>query len=287
MPFDTAYIQSAVGRRIGLSLPGFSYADVTVGNPAYAGSFFQIQEICTIRLNVINDVLIDVDLNYFMPNKFLGSWQIGANTGETDPTGDRIYRVTGTNDPNFQGRLTETEVKLFRVSSHVIGDPNNSWLLTQLENIDDCDFTLFGKTIIFGGMAISTDALLRRKNVLRGDIFNRPPPIEDKSFPPLLGAVGLYLVPGVELESASYTASAINIMQNSGTAYDDSPCLNDEVFDCDTLAQDYVAANPGFYLSEQLCVAGRSGVTCSITQFVKLSDRCDEVGLWTEGPPPP
>jgi hypothetical protein len=283
MAISREYTIEPDGQRIGLTLPDFGYSDVFSENFSYPGSAFQIQEIATILLDVSDPKGIDVNMKWFIPNRYVGSWQILRDTGVV--VGDRrVYAYGGTDEQAYQGRITEYEFKLSRTSWHTIGDATQNPRAYSQILLDGCNSGTVGAEIVVGDEIISGDRYIDDKNVLIGKIYNLPPPLEDRQFFAQLGGVGLYLSQDVTLTSASYTASVINVLNHGGEVIPAFTCQTLEIIDCNQQFLDKIAITQGVYAGKADCEIAE-GVECVMLDFF-VSAECGFATSWVPITPP-
>jgi hypothetical protein len=186
------------------------------GSPQfYPGSLVQVEEIITIFTSIVQEHLVDTDLNWWQPKKYIGSYQILSEIGEPlHYEGD-------------DGYIVDTIQNIRRYSWYTI-TANPLVPVGQGENvsIQDCSFTSvpgilidpITDTLVVGAQKLydyGDDAAL-----FRGYQTIRPAPLADTKFFRKIGGVGLYLQPGVEGIGIDYTARIVNDIY---TAYSPEP----------------------------------------------------------------
>lgn len=280
--FERAYRVTALdSQRTALTANALNFSSIWDGNIAYAGSIVQVEESCSILVETADPAAIDVDLEYYQPNRYLGTYQIGIDTGEV-VDGSPLYRFPGHNHPDVQGRILAGRMTLFRYTNYVIGDANGLQTLSQIGELNACNTATFGTQIGFGGVLLSVEDYLEKRSVFKTKAYQKPPTTEDRRFFGKLNAVGLYLKPGVVLQEADYKALVINVIQVSDFIYDEFTCQTLNPVNCSQQAIDYAASSPGFYLDKGECDMATGTDCVDATRF--LSNECGDVGGWVARP---
>jgi len=273
------YSVVGTGPRFNLNLTEYVYSDIIPTNTIYSGGFFAIQEVATIVLDITDPKLIDTDFNYFEPNRFLGSWQILRNTGILAPGGGFSYEFGGTNEPTEQGFFLKTVCKLDRISYHSIGDLTAQPRLGGVSHVDNCNFFTIGATIEVGPLTLTGELQEAEENIYLTRNYITPPPLQTKTFSPILASLGVFIKPGVALLSARWDCSAINILSTDTAIEQAFSCRVVADVDCNQIAIDYTNNNANAYLTQGDCLNANPGGNCQVVNII-IDNRCGPTAIW-------
>lgn len=273
------YSVVGTGPRFNLNLSNYDYSDIIPTNTIYSGGFFAIQEVATIVLDITKPELIDTDFNYFEPNRFLGSWQILRNTGILAPGGGFSYEFGGTDEPTEQGFFLKTACKLERISYHSVGDLTAQPRLGGVSHVDNCNFFTIGATIEVGPLTLTGELQEDQENIYLTRNYITPPPLQNKTFSPILASLGIFTKPGVTLLTSRWDCAAINILTTDTQIEQAFSCRVIADVDCNQLAIDYAASHPGIFLDLASCDAAAGGTPCVMVD-ITVDNRCGSTTFW-------
>jgi hypothetical protein len=184
----------------------------------YPGSIIQVQEILTIITRIADASVVDVDLDWFDPKKYLGTYQVIDFDGVTSHAeGD-------------DGYLVGTYQKIKRYSWYTIAaNPNVPIALDEGFIVNDCNFYSVAEVYLFPGTNTPLPGFRLResgegKPLLRGYTSRTAAPLADTDFNARIGGVGLHLKPGVEGVRIEYAVSIINDIYTDYEPFPVSTC---------------------------------------------------------------
>jgi hypothetical protein len=276
---DQLYTVTGTSPRLSLALNSYTYADILPVNTVFAGGFFAIQEIATLVFSIDEPHLVDVNFNYFEPNALIGSWQVLRNTGILDPGGGLSYEFGGTTEPTEQGFFTKEVCKLERISYHSVGDTTIQPRLNGRSHIDNCNYFSINGSFEIGGVIISGGIQQDATDVYTTRDYIIPPPLQDKDFSPILAVLGIFVRPGVSLQSARWDCTPINILTIDTAIEAEYTCRIAENVDCNQITIDYCNNNPNAYIGLAECDAANPGGNCQMVNII-IDPRCGEVSIW-------
>lgn len=163
------------------------------------GASFDLIEELVIRVSVDDEKLVDVDMRYYEPHQFLGSWQL---IGEFV---SQLYPSAGE-----EGFLWYSDTTIVRKNRFTLIPTPGSKYLDGNSNIDNCNFRLAGTQLIFANASVislstgSDSSQFRAQNdrnmyALQGTVKTE------------IDTVGLYLNRGVSGISLLYDARIDNV----------------------------------------------------------------------------
>jgi hypothetical protein len=193
-----------------------TFQDLFDGIPQYyAGSMIQVQEVLTIYTDIVDQGLVDTDLTWFAPKRYLGTYQILSG---------------GVQPKHFDGDdgyLVDTIQSIRRYSWYTItANPQVEIADYEALNLKNCNFALQPTVFvdpttqdpIYGAMGLRNYE--GETPVFRGRSSISPAPLADTDFFRQIEGVGLHLRPGVEGVEVEYKARIINDIY---TAYNPFP----------------------------------------------------------------
>lgn len=214
-----------------------SIGSVIDGSIYYAGSTIQIQEIMDIQTSITNVSLVDVDLNWFEPKQYLGTYQIQSDLGLTRNVED-------------DGFLTSQYQRIIRYSYYtVVSDGQGAVALPNKSYVNDCNFDLRADIISNPPVVDIQRSVLDNKGdnnpIFTVDLTLSSVALADDRFYPKMLGVGLFLKPGVAVDVVRYRARAINGIRVSLPSFEPKVCSTRNSTTCDEQYAAYVVANPG------------------------------------------
>lgn len=279
MAYTNTFDISGQTGKIGVARYGgeITFQQLFTGAPQYyAGSVVQIQEILTIYTDVVRPEVVDVDLAWFVPKKYLGTYQIlDGNYGYRHDVGD-------------DGFLVDTIQKIARYSWYTItANPNVPIALDEGFIVDDCNFYTVAEVYLFPGTNTPVPGFRLRhpgdgKPIMRGYTSKTKADLANTTFNNLINGVGLYLNQGVEGIRVDYEVAIINDIY---TAYQPFPVSTCELAAPSCLEQ-YNAylgtVDVRIYPSEAECLADHPGGTCvSSAPWLCPTDPTQVFEQWT------
>jgi hypothetical protein len=203
---------------------------------------------------------VDVDFNYFQRKKYLGSYQIGDTNTSLE------------NIPGNVGFINYEIQKIRRYANYTItANPAVPIGVGEVSSISNCNFSLRELTIGFGGLVVGDFLPGQAENIfISQDSLSRVP-LEDKQFNGGLNRVGLFLLPGAQIDNIEYSVTVINGIEVRIDPYPSITC-NPPSFDpCQALYVQWLTDN-AFYRTAALAAANGTGGPIVSFTFVCPAD---------------
>ncbi len=191
-----------------------NFTAIFQGTPLfYPGSVIEVQEVMTIISEVVQPIKVDIDLRWFSPKKYLGTYQILSTVGlPNHRDGD-------------DGFLVDTIQEVVRYSRYVIvANPDVPIGIYGGQQINACNFKLQQVTFVSPGFEVSESSLERTNAVFLSQAGLAPVPLIDTQFNQLIGGIGLYFNAGVIGKRIEYTIAIINTISTDLAAFPVSSC---------------------------------------------------------------
>jgi hypothetical protein len=197
---------------------GITFQQIFSGVPLYyPGSVIQVQEVAQIATAVYEPGVVDVDLTWWQPKKYLGSYQLTNGIYGRHRPGDDEYLVAEIQE-------------ISRYSSYTVtANPNTLIGLGEGFSILDCNWYTVPEVFLFPGTVTPVPGFRLResppeKPILRGYSSITPAPLANTEFNPLITDIGLHLKPGVEGIRVEYNVSIINDIYTAYSPYPTGTC---------------------------------------------------------------
>jgi hypothetical protein len=170
----------------------------------YAGSVIQVQEIHTIFTSVTDENVVDVDLNWFQPHQFIGTWQV---------FGDDTALIS---EPQSEGYINNTIQKLvFRSLYTVTANALRPTSIGDAFVVSQCNLELEGASVILPpNIVLAVQRPRQIDPLLRGTIYRAPVSLADTEYFPRCKSLGFHIKPGCEVNAIATRIAIINDIYN-------------------------------------------------------------------------
>jgi hypothetical protein len=236
-------------------------SDIFSGIPQhYPGSTIRCQEILTLSLSVYDESIVDQDLAWYSPKKFLGNYRLLEDI------------LLPTFYPEDSGYIENLTLKIRRYSEYTVtANPSVPIALGEDSIIDNCNFQLKSDSFFFGGLLLTGSTLTNNQAVFKSQESLTKVDLEDTLFNRRLKGIGFFLRPGVEALTARYQASVINEVRILSAPFPNPTC-SIGVASCSSQFELFID-NPAnaAYLSQSVCQS-QNGVQCLLGTFTCPSD---------------
>jgi len=208
--------ETATGAQ-GFKLPtDISFSQIFDGAPQfYTGSSIEVAEELTLGTRIIPglDHLVDVDMRWYTPKTYMGTYQYSSN-------------FVGIYSDDSQGYINDIYQTITRRSRYTVtSDPSVPTGIGEQFKLDNCNYQLGEITATIGGVGVKLQTPTSNDNLFRGVITDTSPPLKlTAKYNPFFVSVGLYLYPGCEFLSATQKIRIINVVPASLTPYPDFSC---------------------------------------------------------------
>lgn len=237
------------------------------------GATVTIEETITIRLSLVRPELVDVDLQWFAPKYYLGSWELIQDV--PTPQGTVAEYPKPLDGAGFISSFNQQI--LFSKQYLVRGRRDGAPFPNGTVALDQCNFVLVPRPpsispLLPPGFEPGID-----EGVFKGDWSNEELGIDDATITSRAESLGIYVKPGVQLDSISHNlrmGSQINLSVPQSISFQcflGSGC--DTEFD--TFVRSINSGEPidtipssggfGVFSSQGTCDAAPPGIGC--TQF--------------------
>ncbi len=255
-----------------------NFSEIFDGSPQfYPGSLVQIEEIVIINCTVTQPDQIDVDMNWWLPHQFLGTYQLFSGT----PT----YGVP----KEDEGYINADSLQIKRYSLYTIAaDPNVIAAQHEQFTVDSCNFYLQPDIYLFDGETIPVGGFRvhDKKPHFLGSTSLSKAPLKDGFFYPKIGGLGLFFSPGVSCGVIEYTARVINTIATDYPAFPVGTCEFLQP-NCQQQFSAFLAQHPGqYYDTESSCNSASLGTLCRPFTFTCPSDPTQTFQYWGIGTNP-
>ncbi len=182
------------------NLDPIQFSQIFNGTPQlYAGSSFTVEEVIEFGVLINNPEAISVDLRWYPPKKYMGTWTIF----------DQVS-VFGTY-PEDRGFIEDFTTKVRRYSTYVVqANANVPIAVHEQSAIDDCNFQLVTVNVGVPPVAVSGSGLFSPESVLKSRHTLQKVPLLDRPFIGRIKTIGLYVDLGCELTFINYKCRVIN-----------------------------------------------------------------------------
>jgi len=246
-----------------------TFSDIFTGSPQYYhGSSVEVQETMRIITNVTDPTVIDVDLEWFSPKRYLGTWQaIGQSGTPTWEEGTYGFLNSQVQDISFRSRYT------------IVANPNTLVANGDQIDLNTCNFYLQPDVYLFPNNPIPIPGYRAVESFPQfiGVQTYTAAPLENKEYNQFITGMGLFLKPGVEGISLNYKIAIINDIYTDYPAYNAPTCQFLPV-NCQAQFAAYVASNPNFFDTESQCIA--SAGSCLASTWTCPSDPTQTFPYW-------
>lgn len=194
------------------------FSEIFDGTPQfYAGSTIFVQEILTIisDVQIGKEHLVDVDLRWFNPKIYYGTYQLSALIGSgIEPENE-----------GGQGFLTCQTMQIKRRSSYTItANPNTPFAIGEKFVVDNCNFELEELTLDLGAGEITVTKPKNNESMLVGIVTSEKAPLADTEYNQFFTSLGFYYNPGCFLVALNHRIAIINVVYTDFTPYRDVVC---------------------------------------------------------------
>lgn len=216
--FSHGYDSDPNERKYGYSLPvGIQFSQIFDGAPQfYTGSVINVQEILEIETSIIpaQARLVDVDLRWFQPKRYIGTYQFEA--GLTSILNEQELG---------QGFLTNELHTFIRRSTYtIVADPDVPIAAEQVFTVSNCNFETVEASASVGGATISIQKPLRNDNMFQGRMSQSRAPLTDGNYNQFFRTIGLYINPGCIPVALRHRIAVINTLQTNFIPYPEFTC---------------------------------------------------------------
>jgi hypothetical protein len=214
------------------NLGDIQFSQIFNGVPQlYAGSSFTVEEVIEFGVLINNPEVIDVDLRWYPPKKYMGTWTIF----------DQVSAF-GTY-PEDRGFIEDNITKVRRYSTYVIqANADVPIALHEQSAIDDCNFIQTSVGAIIPPFDFEVQPLAVHEAVLKSRNTLTKVPLLNRSFIGRIKTIGLYVDLGCELTFINYKARIINGISVDLPEFPLTVCSVAPLFDCDAEFTNFLAA---------------------------------------------
>lgn len=220
-----------------------TFTDIFDGVPQmFVGSAFEIQEIFEGEIEILEPSLIDVDLRWFPPKYYYGTWSVS----DTLP-GFGI-------DSEDRGFIGNNVFKIKRVSRFlIVANPLVPIAEWESGVTDNCNFQLNEVGIQIPPFVGAQTTLSINDSVFKYRNSLQKVPLLNRVFYPKLRFVGLYVNTGCVLTKARYIAQVINQVNVDIPAFPDIVCNIQSLGSCEVQFQNFLDSDSNRFATQGLC----------------------------------
>lgn len=216
--------------------PQLLFSKIFNGTPQlYAGSSFTVEEILEIYVTPTDRTVLDVDLLWYPPKYYLGTWSVFSQLSGF-----------GTN-PENRGFLEDFITQVTRYSTYTI-QANADVPIGFHEElaIDDCNFVLDSFGVEIPPFSASKQTLGLKESVFKGRTTLRKVPLIDQPFNRKIKYFGIATRPGCIATGANYKARIINAISVDLVPFAFAVCQAVQNVDCDALYNAFLIQNQAY-----------------------------------------
>ncbi|NJL71621.1 MAG: hypothetical protein HC888_08375 [Candidatus Competibacteraceae bacterium] len=182
-------------------------------SPWLLGSSIQIEEVWEIESRIVLPELVQVFKDYPFDRYKLGNYSIVS--------ADNVPKSA----PQDSGYLHYLVQRISTTSIWTIGIDSGGLSVTDgTEEIDNCNFGTREVTLSFGGVSLALQSPVQDNSLFKIRKTSRPAVLQDTAIRRQAPKLGLFLFPGIELVSAEYSMSAVNLLKADATVFAPNAC---------------------------------------------------------------